>query len=728
MTLKQLNIKREYRPDDNIVKSFYIPLLQLAQTYDRAVGFFSSTILAEIAIGIQEIARKDGRIRIVASPHLSEEDITAIKRGYEKRDEIIKRNILKNLQTPKNEFEKVHLNLLANLIADNILDIKIAFTEKETSFGMYHEKMGIISDDSGNSVAFSGSLNETLNALSFNYETIDVYCSWKTEDAERVNDKKEAFERIWNDIESNIKIISFPELSSELINKYKVNKVDYQKPEAEIINAQKIDENIFKKFPNHPIVPAGKEPRDYQKKAINSWKDNNYHGIFDMATGTGKTLTGLSALTTLSEALEHKLSVVIVVPYQHLVEQWVEDIVDFQIKPIIGYSNSQQKDWFRRLERAIFNQELNIPGSEFFLFICTNATFATDRVQNALKKIKGNTLLMVDEAHNAGAARFNACLTDQYKYRLALSATIDRHGDKEGTEKLFQFFGDKCITYTLEEAIETKKLTPYYYHPIITTLDPDELEKYYELTHEMSKCIMFHKDGTKGLSERGKRIALKRARLIAGGRQKILALEKAIQPYIHDKHILVYCGATTMLSENADISDTDNEDIRQIEAVSSLLGNKLGMKTARFTSDEGVDERSTLKKEFARGDLQALVAIKCLDEGVNIPAIKTAFILASTTNPKEYIQRRGRVLRKHKDKEFAVIYDFITLPHPIGGVHYLTEAQRKLELTLVKNELKRAEEFARISRNRPEAMKIIEPIKEAYAINEYLLLDLEEEL
>lgn len=728
MTLKQLNIKREYRPDDNIVKSFYIPLLQLAQTYDRAVGFFSSTILAEIAIGIQEIARKDGKIRIVASPHLSEEDITAIKRGYEKRDEIIKRNILKNLRTPKNEFEKAHLNLLANLIADNILDIKIAFTEKETSFGMYHEKMGIISDDSDNSVAFSGSLNETLNALSFNYETIDVYCSWKTEDAERVNDKKEAFERIWNNIESNIKIILFPELSSELINKYKVNKVDYQKPEAEIINAQKIDENIFKKSPNHPVVPAGKEPRDYQQKAINSWKDKNYHGIFDMATGTGKTLTGLSALTTLSEALEHKLSVVIVVPYQHLVEQWVEDIVDFQIKPIIGYSGSQQKDWFRRLERAIFNQELNVPGSEFFLFICTNATFATDRVQNALKKIKGNTLLMVDEAHNAGAARFNVCLTDQYKYRLALSATIDRHGDKEGTEKLFQFFGDKCITYTLEEAIETQKLTPYYYHPIITTLDPDELEKYYELTHEMSKCIMFHKDGTKGLSERGKRIALKRARLIAGGRQKILALEKAIQPYIHDKHILVYCGATTMLSENADISDTDSEDIRQIEAVSSLLGNKLGMKTARFTSNESVDERSTLKKEFARGDLQALVAIKCLDEGVNIPAIKTAFILASTTNPKEYIQRRGRVLRKHKDKEFAVIYDFITLPRPIGGVHYLTEAQRKLELSLVKNELKRAEEFARISRNRPEAMKVIEPVKEAYAINEYLLSDLEEEL
>ena len=209
MALDDLTIKREYRPDDDIVRSFYIPLLHSAVSYDRAVGFFSSSILAEIAVGVLNIAQKGGKIRIVASPHLSEDDISAIKAGYEKRDEIIKNSILKSLREPRNIFEKEHLNLLANLIADNVLDIKIAFTEKETSFGMYHEKMGIISDEKGNSVAFSGSLNETLNAISFNYETIDVYCSWKEEDAKRVGDKKSAFERIWDNTETNIKISPF---------------------------------------------------------------------------------------------------------------------------------------------------------------------------------------------------------------------------------------------------------------------------------------------------------------------------------------------------------------------------------------------------------------------------------------------------------------------------------------------------------------------------------------
>ena len=727
MSLNELTIKREYRPDDDIVRSFYIPLLHSAVSYDRAVGFFSSSILAEIAVGVLNIAQKGGKIRIVASPHLSEDDISAIKAGYEKRDEIIKNSILKSLREPQNIFEKEHLNLLANLIADNVLDIKIAFTEKETSFGMYHEKMGIISDEKGNSVAFSGSLNETLNAISFNYETIDVYCSWKEEDAKRVGDKKSAFERIWDNAETNIKIIPFPELSSEIISKYKISKTDYHAPDKEV---KKANENVaieVEKNYYFPQVPSFFKSREYQDRAVEAWKQQDYKGIFDMATGTGKTLTGLLAMTKLSESLEHKLSVIVVVPYQHLVEQWVEDIEAFNIKPIVGYSASKQRDWFSRLERIIFNQELEIPGSDFFLFICTNATFSTPRVQNVLNKLQGNTLLMVDEAHNAGSSNFNVLLTDKYKYRLALSATIDRHGDKDGTEKLFQFFGDKCIEYTLDEAIASKKLTEYYYYPIITSLDPDELECYSDLTHEIGKCIMIHRDGTRGLSEKGKKLAIKRARIVAGGRQKITALEEAIRPFANDKHILVYCGATNLLNENSDRTDTDKDDIRQIEAVSSLLGNKLNMKTSRFTSEENVEERSTLKKEFEKGDLQALVAIKCLDEGVNIPAIKTAFILASTTNPKEYIQRRGRVLRTHSSKDYALIYDFITLPRPLEIAHYLTEEQRKLELSLVKNEIKRAEEFARISRNRPEALQIIDKIKEAYSINEHLLLDLTEE-
>lgn len=473
--MKRLNIKREYRPDDNIVKSFYIPLLQLAQTYDRAVGFFSSTILAEIAIGITEIAKKCGKIRIVASPHLSEEDITAIKRGYEKRDDIIRKNIIKNLKDPENEFEKAHLNLLANLIADNILDIKIAFTEKNTSLGMYHEKMGIIRDSHGNRVAFSGSLNETLNAVNFNYETIDVFCSWKPEDVDRVEDKVTAFNRIWNNSES--------------------------------------------------------------------------------------------------------------------------------------------------------------------------------------------------------------------------------------------------------KAIEAGWLTHYYYFPVIVTLEDDEREKYVNLSREISKCVIYAKDGKKCLSERGKKLALQRSRIISGARQKLIALRREIEPYKDDKYILVYCGATNVLLENQDISATDEMDVRQVEAVSSILGNDLGIKSSRFTSDEDMKERKMIKEQFSLGNLQALVAIKCLDEGVNIPAIRTAFILASTTNPKEYIQRRGRVLRLSKGKNYACIYDFITLPRDIKSAHYLTDSQTKMELSLIRSEIKRAEEFARISMNKMDAIKIIDSIKEAYSIDKYLLFD-----
>ena len=210
---------------------------------------------------------------------------------------------------------------------------------------------------------------------------------------------------------------------------------------------------------------------------------------------------------------------------------------------------------------------------------------------------------------------------------------------------------------------------------------------------------------------------------MSGARQKLSALRREIEPFKYDKFILVYCGATNVLPDDKDKSSTDENDIRQVEAVSSILGNELGMKSARFTSDEDMSERKIIKEQFSLGNLQALVAIKCLDEGVNIPAIRTAFILASTTNPKEYIQRRGRVLRLSKGKEYADIYDFITLPRPIDTAQYLTDEQAKMELSLIKSEIKRAEEFARISMNKMDAIRLIDSIKEAYNIDKYLLLD-----
>lgn len=736
MSLQDINIKREYRSlVHEIARDFYIPLLSCAVSYDRAVGYFSSSILAQIMAGIAGLRNNGGRIRLVASPYLSDEDITAIKAGYKKREEVIALAIERELREPVNDFEKEHLNILANLIADGVLDIKVAFTERDNKMGMYHEKMGLISDNDGNTVAFSGSMNETTSGLELNYEAIDVYCSWGSKDEEaRVYDKRRAFDAIWNDKEQGIRTIEFPKLKQDIINKYRKSTPNWDAP-AFLPPEPVVTEELVKKEVYYPKRPQWFMPRQYQIDAIDKWTKAGCRGIFDMATGTGKTLTALEAITTLSERLKNKLAVIVVVPYQHLVDQWVEDIEKFNIKPIIGYSSSPQKDWARRLGNAVRDQKIGATGKDFFLFICTNATFTSDKVQSQIEKIKGDILLVVDEAHNAGAPRFLELLHEIYTYRLALSATIDRHNDTEGTKRLFGFFGDKCIEYTLEEAIANRTLTKYYYYPVLTYLSHEEYEEYLQLTQEISKCMIIGDNGKRMLSEHGKRLALKRARVVAGAQDKLPTLEKVIRPYKDQKHILVYCGSTNVFDESKETSETEERDIRQVVAVSKLLGNKLNMKVARFTSEEDMKTRAALKKDFAEGaNLQALIAIKCLDEGVNIPAIRVAFIMASTTNPKEYIQRRGRVLRTFKDpttgkeKEYAEIFDFITLPRPLNNVPYLTADQQQMDLPLIKRELARAEDFANLALNMPDAKKILDEIKEAYGINNYLLTSEEEYL
>jgi superfamily II DNA or RNA helicase len=242
----------------------------------------------------------------------------------------------------------------------------------------------------------------------------------------------------------------------------------------------------------------------------------------------------------------------------------------------------------------------------------------------------------------------------------------------------------------------------------------------------MGKNIITYPNGMKGLSQIGKQLAIKRSRIVAGAKAKLFALEQVIAPYIKQKNILVYCGATRIMRDDADVSETDISDERQIIEVTRILGDKLKMDVCRFTSEEPIDKRGQIKTDFANGILQALIAIKCLDEGVNIPSIRTAFILASTTNPKEYIQRRGRVLRLFNPdpikrpelkKEFAEIYDFITLPMRLDRVWMQTEEEVRRDSQLVKNELGRLKEFARLSMNPITSNTIIREIEEAYRID-----------
>jgi DNA phosphorothioation system restriction enzyme len=727
MSLKDKYLKNEYRSLlDNVVQDFYIPLLKEAVSYKRAVGFFSSSSLVELTKGIASMAERGGKIKIVASPYLSDEDVEAIKKGYAAREEIIENAVLRQISDETLDYYSMQrLNLLACLIAQGVLDIRIAYTEGKNGIGMYHEKMGLIEDADGNIVAFSGSMNESATAMSINYETIDVFRNWGDEnEKERVLLKQNAFQSIWTDSEPNIKVVEFPRISQALIDKYKRSApnfaVDDEQFDSKTPHSRRFTDGqtVLTTAAVGARIPDTITLHEYQQEAIASWVGDNYHGIFDMATGTGKTYTGLGAIAKLSEDLDDKLAVIIVCPYQHLVEQWVEDIVRFNIKPIIGYSSSPQKDWKNRLSKAVRDQKLRADKS-FFCFVCTNATFTNDHVQEQISKIHSPVLLVVDEAHNFGAASYARLLDDRFTYRLALSATLERHRDEEGTAILYNFFGKKCIEYPLERAIDEDKLTPYKYYPVVVHLNEDELGNYEQLSYEMSKCIIKDKRGKYKLNKHGEILALKRARIVAGASEKLDALREQIQPYIHDNNILVYCGATNVLDEHSDFSSSDAGDVRQIEAVTNILGNEYGMDVAQFTSKENMETRASIKEQFQRGDrLQAIVAIKCLDEGVNIPGIRTAFILASTTNPKEYIQRRGRVLRKAPRKPYAVIYDFVTLPRPLDSVASLTAEQAQRDLALVRNELARLKEFGRLSQNSMDANNLIWDIQEAYHITD----------
>lgn len=714
MSLQDIKLKNEYRSlADNVPREFYIPLLKEANLYQRAVGFFSSTALAVIASGLYDFVNNGGKIQIIASPKLSEKDIEAIHNGYKNRHEIIEESLLKNLNDVANGGEANRLNLLANLIANEIMDIKIAITK---TCGIYHEKLGIISDSQNNSVVFSGSMNETGTAIQENYEAFDVYCSWKEYDRERINSKLEAFYNIWNGLDDYVDVLEFPNIKDEFIEKYKqtdleeaLKKVSYQQvvPNDGFINEKKnpYDEQKIIK-PNSVVL------YDYQQEAIDKWKDNGYRGIFDMATGTGKTLTGLSAIAELSKNVD-RLAVFIVCPYQNLVEQWCEDIRKFCVEPIICYSNSSQKDY-----KFIFREETFLFRNNNKNFICiifTNATYASSYIQGIIKRLAGrDCLLLVDEAHNFGSKKLLKTLEINFQYRLALSATLDRYNDENGTESLYNFFGKKCIEYSLERAINEDKLTPYYYYPIIVYLTEDELIKYEALSAEIAKCIIKKENRVIKITERGKTLLLKRSRLVAGAVNKIVVLRELMRKY-HDKHnMLIYCGATNLMQQDVD-DICVKEDVRQIDYISQILNLEYDMITAQFTSKENKLEREHRLEQFKNKDINALIAIKCLDEGINIPQIDTAFILASTTNPKEYIQRRGRVLRKAPDKLYASIYDFITLPRAIENIDKINN----IDLSLVKKELIRLNEFKRIAINKHESDNYIYEIIDAYNLYDF---------
>lgn len=699
------NIKQEYQTlNDEVVANFYIPCLKHATHYKRAVGYFSSSILLEISKGLASIALRGGKIDLLIAPTLSKEDYEAIKKGYAIKAYTENKIIDSFDEFIEYEQKEDRFGLLSYLIKEGILDIKVVVLEEENDRAIFHDKLGIMYDDDGNIVAFSGSANETYNGYKSNYENIDVFCSWVSEDTEsRCISKEIRFDKLWKGKEKGCIVFDFPEVIKDKLLKYSIGKEELIKLDEEVIAKYKKSISM-KGFPSTKNINL----YDYQQDAINSWKKSNYKGIFDMATGTGKTFTGCGAISKLYED-KKRVFVWICCPFTHLVDQWAEEVKIFNIEPIVCYGS--EKKYKDKLKRYVM--KFKHKRADFICVIITNTSFKKDFIQSMVKENLSDSLLLVDEAHNFGAYHLSECMNLNYPYRLALSATLERYGDEKGTQRLLDFFGEKCITYTLERAIQEQKLTPYKYYPILVSLNVKESESYEYLTNKIRKIMTHFNEDVDDIPEEVKKLLIKRARLVAGAENKVNALKNVLMNYKDENNLLVYCGAVKYGQYGY---NECSDEKKQIQIVSEMMTQDLKMKVSRFTAEESTEERRAIIEMYKNEDIQALVAIKCLDEGMNVPTIKTAFILASSTNPKEYIQRRGRVLRKSKGKIFAKIYDFVTLPRSLEAAR-TGMIDKDNDLGLVRRELARVIDFANLSSNPSYSNEIINSIYDAFDID-----------
>ncbi len=718
MSLKKLsdiNYSVNYDSEDNIdgdrfyiLNNFYIPSLSVSKTYDRLAGFFSSSALTVAARGIADFIRHDGHMRLITCQRLSKEDVESISKG-ESQDEIIKQRLLDEI------FKDGHLvndsvEALGWMIANGYLEIHIVLMFEDGKImdedqiqidetSIFHQKIGIFRDSFDNIVVFSGSINESAKAWISNGENIDVYWSWDNSVSKRIDKKINDFERYWKiGSLSRSVTISFPDAVSQKWIEY----VPHDKLELKIMKSNLEEESLFK-------IPSSMKKLDYQESAVSRWVEQGYRGLFDMATGTGKTKTALLACKRLSDDLEGQLAIIVVCPFLHLTEMWENEFRQFGISNII-IGHSQSVNWKHDFKRAmLLYKRRKVP----FVFITTINTYGSLFIQNQIELIGQNVLLVCDEEHHMGSQSYVKTLNERIPYRLGLSATIDRFNDIEGTNDLESYFGERCITYSLEDALLQGMLTPYYYYPVICYYTEEEYSRIISINSELDYLLSSNTDYNK---KRIQELRISGYNLIAKMDDKIRKLTDIIRKNKDNYSMLIYCGATTVEHSLSEI-DSETGDSEASERLISYIANtlydsvKIDLKT--FTYRDSLKQRESIIDDFINRKIQAIISIRCLDEGVNMPDIRKAFILSSSDDPKEYIQRRGRVLRKSNGKDYAEIYDFIAFPRSFeSGI--ISNENKDVEFTLILRELRRLYEFGRLSLNYDDSLQIVDAIAEQY--------------
>jgi len=702
LSLKNLDLRSQYRSDrHNLLEDFYIPCLERSLTYDRAVGFFSSTSLAAAAKGITALIQVGGRMRLIASPHLSQDDADAIFKGLKQREEVITTVLLQELEQ-LDQLARDRLGYLAWLLSKGLLEIKLAVHQNPHQRGIYHEKLGIFSDPDDNVVVFTGSANESASGLIDNFECMDVFRSWRSGDDERIAEKIEDFRRLWQNQTPTLEILDFPEAARQSLLRLRPTQFPVAEMLATKSHEPQGDYSVqssqpFKTPSFYPVTPAWLHLRPYQEQAIANWFANQGRGTLKMATGSGKTITALAIAAELYQKIQLQ-ALLVVCPYRHLVKQWARECQKFGLAPVLAFENV--RFWQGLLSTQLYN--VRSGHQPFLTVITTNATLMGQGLQSQLPFFPKKTLIVGDEAHNLGAQRLEASLPRSIGLRLGLSATPERYFDDRGTQALFDYFGTVLEPeFTLKDAIQQGALVHYLYYPILVELTEPEIETYADLTSRIGRAIAIGGDEE---NDSLTALLMQRARLIGAAVNKLEALREVMRSRLDTTHTLFYCGDGSVEDHLSD------ESQRQLEAVAQILGKEMGYGVATYTAETTLEEREDLRDQFELGELPGLVAIRCLDEGVDIPAIQTAVILASSGNPRQFVQRRGRILRPHPNKRRATLFDMIVLPPDLG------RETLEIERNLLRKELQRFVEFADLADNVGEARVKLLALQDRYGL------------
>lgn len=698
MPLRDLPLKLSYRTGrGDMVKDLFVPCLEQSILYRRAAGYFTSFGLGLAARGIASLASRKGVMRLVASPHLEPGDVDALRAASERPDDILRSIVSRSMPEIEEAILKDRLNALAWLAASGCLEIRLALRldeEGRIAKGIFHEKTGIFTDDDGDHVAFSGSSNETAGGLVENFESIDVFRSWKDPD-ERVAQKIEDFDALWDNTTPGLHVIDFTSAGCELLEYFR----DPNRPPPGFLKSIVQEGNSN----DHFGPPPGFDLRGYQGDAIRAWSRAGGRGILAMATGSGKTLTAL-VLASRVAAKNSPLVLVVVCPFINLCNQWIREMAGFNLRPVACFEGRQR--WESQLEEGY--QRLSAGLSKVHAIVTTNATFQSDSFQSRIRARVGSFhhLLIADECHNLGAESIQKTLPDEIQLRLGLSATPERHHDPLGTQAIVDYFGGVVFEFSLAKAIADGRLCPYRYYPHLVTLTDQETEEYAEITAKLGR-MMGGKDQKEEVGQAAMRLLIRRARLLASAQNKLEVLDQVLSSLPErPKKALFYCGDGRTTDTIAD------EEVRQIQAVSRLLGQNHGLKVRNFTFRESTSEREEILRDLSSGFLDGVVAIRCLDEGIDVPDLEMGFLLASSTNPRQFVQRRGRLLRHASGKKRAIIHDFIIQPPDFGGT--LDDNAFNLERRFFQRELTRITEFCQTAENGPEAIHALRELRSKY--------------